>query len=296
MTRSLLDICDLSATQLRRILELCDTSSRPLEDRGVALIFEKPSNRTRHSMEMAVVALGGHPVYTRGEEIGLDVRESVEDATRILAGYHCIVAARVFDHRTLERMVAVSDVPVLNMLSDRSHPLQALADVVTMEETIGPVEALEVAWVGDYNNVAKSLAEAVSVLGGTIRLAGPDGHRADAGEVARLTLLGGSVSVHTSPEEAAIGAHVVHTDTWTSMGQEADIDRRRAVFDGWTVDSTLMSRARPGAFFMHCMPAHRGEEVSADVMDSPASLVVRQGHHRLTASRGALRWLLEEDK
>jgi ornithine carbamoyltransferase len=246
-------------------------------------------------MEMAVVALGGHPVYTRGEEIGLDVRESVEDATRILAGYHRVLAARVFAHATLERMVAVTGVPVVNMLSDRSHPLQALADVITMEEALGPVSGLVVSWIGDYNNVARSLSEAVCLLGGSMRLAGPAGHRPDDAELGRLTRLGGSVSVHVAPEEAVEGAHVVHTDTWTSMGQEEETTARRRVFAGWTVDARIMSRALPGARFMHCMPVHRGEEVSAEVMDSDASLAVRQGHHRLTAARGALRWVLGED-
>ena len=293
MTRHLLDIADLSVSDLRSILGSCSGESRPLERGGVALIFEKPSNRTRHSMEMAVVALGGHPVYTRGEEIGLDVRESVEDATRILAGYHRVIAARVFSHATLERMVSVSGVPVLNMLSDRSHPLQALADVVTMEEALGPVESLEVAWVGDYNNVARSLAEAVCLLGGTVRIAGPDGHRPAPAEIDRLARLGGAVSSHDTAVEAVEGAHVVHTDTWTSMGQESEADARLRTFAGWTVDAALMSHARPDARFMHCMPAHRGEEVSAEVMDSGVSLVVRQGHHRLTAARGALRWLTE---
>jgi ornithine carbamoyltransferase len=295
VTRHLLEISDLSSDQLRSVLALCASGTRPLEGEGVALIFEKPSNRTRHSMEMAVVALGGHPVYTRGEEIGFDVRESVEDATRILSGYHRVLAARVFDHATLGRMSAVAAVPVVNMLSDRSHPLQALADVVTMVEAVGAIDALEVAWVGDYNNVARSLSEAVCLLGGSMRLGGPPGHQVTAEEVTRLSQLGGSVSVHASPEDTVTGAHVVHTDTWTSMGQESEADARREAFEGWTVDAVLMSRARPGARFMHCMPVHRGEEVSADVMDSGVSLAVRQGHHRLTAARGALRWVLGED-
>ncbi len=296
MTRHLLDIAALSPGDLRSILGACTGDSRPLERGGVALIFEKPSNRTRHSMEMAVVALGGHPVYTRGEEIGLDVRESVEDATRILAGYHRVIAARVHSHDTLERMVRVSPVPVLNMLSDRAHPLQALADIVTMEEFIGPLETLEVAWIGDYNNVARSLAEAVSLLGGKIRLAGPEGHRPTSAEIERLGRLGGTVSSHAAAAEAVEGAHVVHTDTWTSMGQEAEAEQRLRTFAGWTVDAALMKRARPHARFMHCMPAHRGEEVSAEVMDSASSLVVRQGHHRLTAARGALRWLMGDGR
>jgi ornithine carbamoyltransferase len=269
------------------------TARRPLAGRGVAMLFEKPSNRTRHSMEMAVVQLGGHPIYTRGDEVGLDVRETVEDVTRILAGYHAVIAARVFAHATVERMAEVSVVPVVNMLSDRSHPLQALADVVTMEEAAGPMEGQVVAWIGDYNNVARSLAEAVCLLGGTVSLGCPVGHDADDSELARLAGLGGTLRQSESPREAVDGAAFVHTDTWISMGQESEADERREIFGAYRVDADLMSRAASGARFMHCMPAHRGEEVSAEVFDGPSSLVITQGHHRLTAARGALAYLTE---
>lgn len=293
--RHLVDIASLGPDNLRRILELSTSKkpfkTRPLAGEGVALIFEKPSNRTRHSMEMAVVQLGGHPVYTRGDEIGLDVRETVEDVTRILAGYHGVVAARVFSHAFIERMVAVSAVPVVNMLSDRAHPLQALADVITMEENVGPVAGLTVAWLGDYNNVARSLAEAVCMLGGTFSLGSPEGYNADDSEWARLMALGGSVRQTTDPMKAVEGAHVVHTDTWTSMGQEAEESARLEAFSRYSVTSSIMANAAPDARFMHCMPAYRGEEVSAEVFDGAASLAIRQGHHRLTGARGALAWV-----
>ena len=295
MTRHLVDIASLSASELRHILKLSvGAHEAPLSGKGVALIFEKPSNRTRHSMEMAVVQLGGHPIYTRGEEIGLDVRESVEDVTRILAGYHSVIAARVFRHSFIERMVAVSEVPVINMLSDASHPLQALADILTMEEMVGPVSGLNVAWIGDYNNVARSLAEAVCLLGGTMSLGCPSAYDADDDELARLASLGGTVRQSASPQEAITGAHVVHTDTWISMGQEEESAMRRRIFSKYCVDSSLMNLAAPDAKFMHCMPAHRGEEVSADVFDGPNSVVIQQGHHRLTAARGALKWVMEK--
>ncbi|MGA0863841.1 MAG: ornithine carbamoyltransferase [Ilumatobacteraceae bacterium] len=293
----LLDIVDHGSDGVRRMIDLAvdlgSAARLPLAGRGVAMLFEKPSNRTRHSMEMAVVQLGGHPIYTRGEEVGLDVRETVEDVTRILAGYHAVIAARVFAHATVERMAAVSVVPVVNMLSDRSHPLQALADVVTMEEAAGPIKGQVVAWIGDYNNVARSLAEAVCLLGGTISLGCPAGHDADDSELARLAGLGGTVRQSESPREAVDGAAFVHTDTWISMGQESEADERREIFGAYRVDADLMSCAASGAWFMHCMPAHRGEEVSADVFDGPSSLVITQGHHRLTASRGALAYLTE---
>jgi ornithine carbamoyltransferase len=294
-TRHLLDITDLTPGELRHVLALSVAPPpRSLEGLGVALVFEKPSNRTRHSMEMAVVQMGGHPVYTRGEEVGLDTRESVEDVTRILAGYHAVIAARVFSHATVKRMAACSSVPVVNMLSDRSHPLQALADMVTMRQHVGAPDELSVAWVGDYNNVARSLAEAVLMLGGAMSFGCPAGYAPAADEIDRLSALGGPVRSSADPVAAVAGANVVHTDTWVSMGQEAESAERRKVFSGYIVDEKLMASAAPGARFMHCMPAHRGEEVSAEVFDGARSLVIEQGHHRLTAARGALSFLMEK--
>ena len=294
MTRHLLDIASLSAVELRQILSLSTSAApiaaRPLSGKGVALIFEKPSNRTRHSMEMAVVALGGHPVYTRGEEVGFDTREPVEDIAKIMAGYHAVLAARVFSHSVVERMAAVSTVPVINMLSDVAHPLQALADIITMEEHVGAISDITVAWVGDYNNVARSLGEALCLLGGTFSLGCPNGYNASDAELVRLRALGGTVRQTTNPAEAVIGAHCVHTDTWISMGQEEESAARRKIFADYCVTAALLP---VGAKFMHCMPAHRGEEVSTEVFDGPASLVIQQGHHRLTAARGALAWVLE---
>ncbi|HSB86652.1 MAG TPA: ornithine carbamoyltransferase, partial [Ilumatobacteraceae bacterium] len=186
--RHLLNITDLSADEIVQVLELAErTDLRPvLSGAGVALIFEKPSNRTRQSMEMAVVQLGGHPVYTRGDEVGFDVRESVEDITRVMAGYHGMVAARVFDHGVVERMAALDVVPIVNMLSDFSHPLQGLADALTMQQFHGPLAGRTVAYVGDYNNVARSLAEACVLLGADVALGCPLGYEAPDVELQRL--------------------------------------------------------------------------------------------------------------
>ncbi len=294
MTRHLLEISALTVDELNRIIELSTATPQPtLSGKGVALIFEKPSNRTRQSMEMAVVALGGHPVYTRGEEVGFDVRESVEDITQIMSGYHAVLAARVFKHSVVERMVAVSSIPIINMLSDKSHPLQAVADIITMQEHCGPISGLTVAWVGDYNNVARSLGEAVCMLGGTFSLGCPSAYDADEDELERLAALGGSVRQSADPVEAVVGADVIHTDTWISMGQEEESASRRKIFAGYCVDAALMSKAAKNAKFMHCMPAHRGEEVSAEIFDGSLSLVIQQGHHRLTAARGVLAWVTE---
>lgn len=294
--RHLVDIATLGAQSLRDILTMsvdpAVASVRPLGGRGAALIFEKPSNRTRHSMEMAVVQLGGHPIYTRGEEVGFDTRETVEDITRIMAGYHAVLAARVFSHGVIERMVECDVVPIINMLSDAAHPLQALADVLTMEEHVGPISELTVAWVGDYNNVARSLGEAVCLLGGTFSLGCPTGYNATQEEIARLQSLGGQVRQSTDPFHAVAGAHVVHTDTWISMGQEAEAAERRSIFSAYCVTKNMMDTAASTARFMHCMPAHRGEEVDSAVFDGPSSLVIQQGHHRLTSARGALAWVI----
>lgn len=296
MTRHLLDIVDLDRGELDLVLDLARRPiaalERPLAGSGVALLFEKPSNRTRHSMEMAVVQLGGHPVYTRGEEVGIDSREPAEDVMRILEGYHAMVAARVFSHSVVERMAAVASVPVVNMLSDRSHPLQALADLLTMSREFGSMSDRVVTWVGDYNNVARSLGEACAMLGSELRFACPEGYGPEPEEVRRLAALGASnVVSDRDPVAMARGAHAIHTDTWVSMGQESDSEERRRVFADYTVNDALMSVGASDAIFMHCLPAYRGYEVTAEVIDGPQSRVIGQGHDRMHAARGLLAFL-----
>ena len=295
--RHFLEITDLSAAELQEVLDLSVVSiaslGEPLRGKGVALIFEKPSNRTRHSMEMAVVQLGGHPVYTRGEEVGFDVREPVEDVARIMAGYHAVLAARVFDHRIVQRMAAVSAVPVVNMLSDHSHPLQALADTLTMLQECTGLAGRTVAYVGDFNNVARSLAEACVLLGAHVRFGCPAGYDASDDELARIDALGeGTVMQTTDPFLAVEGADAVHTDTWTSMGQETEKAARMEVFGHYQVTPQLLDAAAPGAIFMHCLPAYRGLEVAAEVIDGAQSRVFPQGHNRMHAARGLLAFVL----
>jgi ornithine carbamoyltransferase len=300
--RSLLNVTDLNVDELATVLKLSqrDPASlgRPLASStglalGAALIFEKPSNRTRHSMEMAVVQLGGHPVYTRGEEVGFDTREPVEDIGRILSGYHGLVAARVFSHSVVERLRASCSVPVVNMLSDASHPLQGLADALTMVNEFGDLNGRTVAYVGDYNNVARSLGEVCVMLGAHYRLACPVGYCATDDELTRLTSLGsGTVDQSTDPVVAVRGAHAIHTDTWVSMGQEAEKAERLGIFGAYTVTESLMSKAASDAIFMHCLPAYRGYEVEASVIDGSGSRVIEQGHNRLHSARGAMAFLL----
>ena len=297
MSRSFLDITDVTADEVHTLLDLAqrpvETLGRPLAGQGAALIFEKPSNRTRHSTEMAVVQLGGHPVYTRGDEVGFDVREPVEDIAKVLTGYHGMIAARVFAHEIVERLAAAADVPVVNMLSDWSHPLQAVADALTMQQHLGDLAGKTVAYVGDYNNVSRSLAEISALLGMHVRFACPNGFDADESELERMLLLGApSVQQTARPHEAVAGAHAVHTDTWVSMGQEDDKEARRQAFEGYTVDTEMMSGADAAAVFMHCLPAYRGFEVSADVIDGPQSVVFEQAHNRMHAVRAVMAFLL----
>jgi ornithine carbamoyltransferase len=296
--RHFTDISALSTTDLSDILRRSRLQhvdlGRPADGEGVALIFEKPSNRTRQSMEIAVVQLGGHPVYTRGEEVGFDVREPVEDIARILCGYHAVIAARVFSHDVIDRLVQSSTVPILNMLSDRSHPLQAIADVLTMTDEFGSIEGRTVAYVGDFNNVARSLVEACVMLGSNCRIGCPEGYSVGSDELERLRELGsGTVEVFLDPIDAVEGAHAVHTDTWVSMGQEAEKESRRSIFSNYRVDAALMNRAAADGIFMHCLPAYRGFEVTAEVIDGPRSRVIPQGHNRLDSARGVLSFLLD---
>jgi ornithine carbamoyltransferase len=262
-----------------------------LDKRGVALLFEKPSARTRNSCEVAVAQLGGHPVTLRGEEVGLDQRETVEDLTRTLAGYHAVIGARVFDHAMLERMVAVSPVPVVNLLSDRSHPLQALADLLTIRQRVGHLEGTTIAYVGDANNVCRSLALGAALAGAAVRVAAPPGYQPDHELVGRVGELGGSLEVMERPVDAAKGADVVCTDVWVSMGQDDEGEARQADFAGYIVDESVMAAAAPEAIFLHCLPAHRGEEVAAEVIDGPASAVWQQAENRMHTTRGLLWWL-----
>lgn len=283
--KDFLTIADLGNGDVSHVLDLSERTDlgRPLEGQGVALVFEKPSARTRNSMEMAVVQLGGHPVYIQKDEVGLDVRETVEDVARTLGCYHSIIAARVMDHRHLERMAQSIPIPVLNLLSDKEHPLQALADLLTVKQLLGGLDGARIAFVGDAdNNVARSLAEACREMGAELTLASPEGYALkDASYGVRQVI---------DPAEAVAGAQIVYTDVWVSMGQDAEAEARRTALAPYQVDAALMA-ASDDAFFLHCLPARRGEEVTDEVIESPKSAVWRQAENRMHTARGALAWL-----
>ena len=292
--RHLLEIDDLTPGELEHLCELAlvppESLGAPLAGRGVACVFTKPSARTRNSTEMAVVQLGGHPVYITNDEVGIDTRESAEDVGRTLACYHATICARVHDHGVLDRMAALDVVPVVNLLSDTGHPLQAIADVITIRAELGSVKDRVVAYVGDANNVARSLALAVGLLGGEMRIASPPGYGFSPTDADRLAAAGVPLVVADRPEDAVRGADVVYTDTWTSMGQEAEREQRLRAFEGFSVDDRLMDQS-PDAVFLHCLPAHRGEEVSASVIDGARSRVWPQAANRLVSIRAVLAWL-----
>ena len=294
--RHFLEIDDLEVEELQLVLQLSVATKPPrvLDGQGVALIFEKPSGRTRNSMEMAVVQLGGHPMYIKPDELGIDSRETAEDVVRVMAGYHKILAARVFDHGRLERMAAANAMPIVNLLSDLAHPMQALADLLTIEQEIGLAKVGKVAYVGDANNVWRSLALGCSMLGIETSVASPVGHKPNELDLDRVLSSGGSVQVTDDPREAVEGADVVYTDVWTSMGQEAEKLQRLDAFSRFTVDASLMEVASASSIFMHCLPAHRGEEVTDEVIESPQSRVFLQAHNRMHSARGLLSWISGE--
>jgi ornithine carbamoyltransferase len=301
MSNSFLEVDDIGPGALSALLDRAIAwKAKPgavppaLAGKGVVALFEKPSARTRISIEMAVKTLGGHPIYVRPEEVGLDTRESVEDVARTMASMCSVIAARVFDHRTLERMVAVVGVPVVNLLSDTSHPCQALADLLTLREHFGAIEGRRIAYVGDGNNVAASLAFGAALSGVELVVASPDGYELDADVAARARNLGGAVELVSDPYEAVREADAVYADVWTSMGQEAEREHRIHAFTGYTVDDALMKAASSEAVFLHCLPAHRGEEVSAEVIDGPRSLVWPQAANRMHAARALLVDLVQD--
>lgn len=299
MTRDFLELDELTPPEVLALLDdaaagKADPASVApvLAGRGVALVFQKPSARTRVSADMAVHALGGHPVSIRSDEVGIDTRETAEDVARTLAGYCAILAARVFDHAVVERMAAAVDVPVVNLLSDRAHPCQALADLLTLREALGDLEGRRVAFVGDGNNVAASLAFGAALTGLELVVSSPPGYELDDGVVDRARNLGGAIDLVTDPHEAVKGADALYTDVWTSMGEEDEAAVRREAFAGWQVDAALLADAGPDARFLHCLPAHRGEEVTADVIDGPASLVWQQAANRMHTKRALFAWLM----
>jgi ornithine carbamoyltransferase len=301
--RHFVSLADLSPDELERLLADAAALKRdpippeaPLRGRSIAMIFEKPSLRTRVSFEMAMVQLGGHATYLAPAEVGLGRRESVADVARVTSRYVDGIVLRTFAHETTEEFARSSSVPVINGLSDLSHPCQGLADIFCIRERKGSAAGVVVAYVGDGNNVCHSLMLAVALAGQTVRVATPAGYepserfRRTAAEIARRT--GATVELGSDPRAAVRGADVVYTDVWTSMGQEQEYERRRRAFQGYQVNAELLRLAAPDAIVMHDLPAHRGEEITDEVIDGPQSAVFDQAEDRLHAQKALVRWLL----
>jgi ornithine carbamoyltransferase len=294
-----LRVIDLGRSGLLWVLELAERMKetptafdQALRGQAVGCWFAKPSTRTRVSMEAACWRLGALPVMLRPDELQLGRGEPIEDTARVLSSYCAAIAVRTFAQRDLELLAAAADVPVINLLTDDHHPCQALADLLTLQERFGRLEGLRLAYVGDGNNVAHSLLEAGALAGMQVSVAAPPGYWPDAAIVEHAATIadrtGGSVEVVTDPGEAVSRAHAVYTDVWVSMGQDADGERRRGELAAFRVDARLMERARAEAIFLHCLPAHRGEEVTHDVIDGPASAVWQQAGNRLPTEQALL--------
>lgn len=303
MARHLLTIGDLDAATLHALIRdaracKADPSSVHglLTGRTVLLHFTKPSTRTRLSVETAVTRLGGHPIFTRGDELQLGRSETIEDTARVVSRMCDAIVIRTFAQADVEALAEHGTIPVVNALTDAHHPLQALADLMTVEEHLGELQGRTIAWIGDGNNVFHSLAQAAALAGMHIRIASPAGYDADPELMAATALIaaehGGSLTELRDPAEAVRGADVVVTDVFVSMGEEAQKDEKFAAFAGYQVDTALMAQAASGAIFMHCLPAHRGEEVAAEVIDGPQSVVWDEAENRLHTTIAVLRHLL----
>jgi ornithine carbamoyltransferase len=258
----------------------------PLAGRTLALIFEKPSLRTRVTFEVGMVQLGGAAVYLSAQEIGMGKRESVPDIARNLSRWVDGIAARVFAHRTLEELARHATVPVINALSDFEHPCQAMADLYTLWERGIELKGLELAWIGDGNNMLNSLLFLSALTGVKVRAACPPGYEPLPAVLEASRAMGGEIRVTTDAREAVEGADVVYTDVWISMGQEAERDARLEAFQRYQVSDTLLRFASPQALVMHCLPAHRGEEITDEVLDGPRSIVLDQAENRLHIQKG----------
>jgi len=299
--KDLLSIADFSAGDIRLLinnaLEMkAEGWNSLLSGKTLALLFEKPSLRTRVSFELAMVQLGGHTIYLSPAEVGLGKRESVADVARVLSRYVDALAARTFSHQTLELLAADSAVPVINALSDREHPCQALADLLTIYEKKERLEGLTIAYLGDGNNVAHSLLLAAAITGVNMRIASPAGYQVEESirQLAKASAdeSGAELFLTEDPRLAVTGADVIYTDVWASMGQETEAESRRRIFAGYQLNQQLLPLARDNAIIMHPLPAHRGEEIVDEVLDSPASVVFDQAENRMHLQKALLAGML----
>ena len=303
--KDFLAVADYSPDDLQGMLDLAEELKKEWRENGnqpifknkvLAMIFQKPSLRTRVSFDMAMRHLGGDALYLSPAEIGLGKRESIADVARVISGYVDIVMARVFDHEHVLELAKWADIPIINGLSDYNHPCQAAADALTIQENFGNLKGVKVTYIGDGNNVSVSLMHICAKLGADFTIANPEGYGMDSGAVklGNQFALENNSSIRelTDPVEAVQGAQVIYTDTWVSMGQDEEAARRKEVFPPYQVNQKLLSNASPDAIVMHCLPAHRGEEITDEVADGPNSRLFPQAHNRLHAQKAILVKLL----
>ncbi|KUK95974.1 MAG: Ornithine carbamoyltransferase, catabolic [Anaerolineaceae bacterium 46_22] len=304
-----LDIADFSQQEITRLLELSVKLKkeyksgvfRPiLKNKVLAMVFQKPSLRTRVSFDMAMRTLGGDALYLSPQEIGLGKRESIADVARVLSGYVQVIMARVFSHDHILELAKWSQVPVINGLSDYNHPCQAMADALTIYEEFGSLKGRTVSYIGDGNNVAVSLMKIVTKLGADFRIANPEDYDMPESDIQLGkdfgSISGGSVTTLRDPKDAAEGADVIYTDTWTSMGQEEEAKKREKVFPPYQVNQSIVNLAKPEVIVMHCLPAHRGQEITDEVADGPRSRLFEQAENRMHAQKAILVDLLGGDQ
>lgn len=301
MKRDFLEIPDFSADEIDNLLGLAERmrtgayDAKPLAGKSLAMIFTKSSTRTRVSFEAGTWQLGGHAMFLSSRDVQLGRGEPIADTARVLSGYVDGIMIRTYAHSDVVQLAEHATVPVINGLTDLVHPCQVLADLLTVKQSLGDYRNKRIAWIGDGNNMANSWINAAYVLGFELRLACPEGYDPNP-EILKRALKKAPIMVTRDPAEAAEGAHVVNTDVWASMGQEEEQKEREKAFDGFTVSSKLMSRASDDAIFLHCLPAHRGEEVQADVIDGKQSRVWDEAHNRLHVQKALMAVLMGGEK
>ena len=295
--RDFLKVSDFSPQEIEKLFDLAAAmksgqyDKKPLAGKTLAMVFVKSSTRTRVSFEVGAYQLGGNALFLSSRDLQLGRGELIKDTARVLSRYVDGILIRTFAHADVEELAHHSTVPVINGLTDFLHPCQALADVMTVREAFGTWEGKVVAWIGDGNNVANSWLNAAGVLGFELRFACPEGFEPNHDVYERADGVT-TVSIHEDPEEAVQGAHVVNTDVWASMGQEGEAEARKLAFKGYTVDESMMKLAAPDAIFLHCLPAHRGEEVTEEVIEGPQSRVFDQAENRLHAQKALMAILM----
>jgi ornithine carbamoyltransferase len=297
MPADFLSINDLTSAEILTLLDWADAyrerrdEGKPLAGQSVAMLFEKPSLRTKLSFDIGIHELGGHPVYMAADEIGLDVREPVEDMASVVERWVSVIVARVNKHGALERMAARASIPVINALSDVEHPCQAIADIQTIRGRLGHLGGVKTAFIGDANNTALSLALATTATGGQFAIAAPPAYGFNDAAIAAIARRGAPPIITHDPRKAVANADVVYTDVWTSMGQEAETVARLKAFEGFQVNDDLLRHAKPNALVMHDMPVHYGEEMPPGMLDHPQSVAFDQAENRLHAQKAVLRLL-----